>query len=783
MELARAMKNRAGSRALPFAGASALIVATMMIVGLVALANGLSNSEREEAEITKVVEAIAAESTAVTNSYFAGPESVAYVIEQSLQPESDADELISLLRNLTTSQPNVDGSFIGYPDGSFIDVRREFGSVAGLRIKTIEITDGERNVDVEIIDPASDSVRFPLSGDTYDPRVRPWYVGVEGRAEHWTDPYVFFSSNEPGITYSRSITDETGALVAVVGVDVRLTDLHTFLEERQPSENGGAAVLTSSGELIAGETNLLAAPSGTDAIDEMFISTVDSAGTTVRLGSSDPRIVVGTRVTAAGTQLLVVDAPENDFLRDIRAERRNYALLASALGGAGVLLLLLGAVLIGRHLQRLGRLAETDSLTGLLNRSAVHEQTLVALGAGQDVAVMAIDLDDFKLVNDQFGHEGGDRALTCVAQRLQAKSPENTIIGRLGGDEFSLVLIDCNKPDEVFRAIIEQAAGKVEASNYTFDLQLSAGYTIADSDETPRELFRQADIALYEAKASRGTTIVQFDDAMHLRWHRDGERSDRLEEAIQNNEMELHFQPEFDLETGEVVGAEGLLRWNHPTQGLVSAVDFIEDIERFDLLPKLVPMLFSEATALTAAMPSDGPFTLRLNVAAEQLGDLALINHLEQVTRADDHTVWCLEVTERTMVAANNQVKATLDQLRASGVEVALDDFGTGYSSLNELQRLPVDAIKIDRSFVADLDASDPTQSIAAVLVNLAKILDIDVIAEGIETHEQRKALLSLGCVSGQGFLLGEPVSARDFIERWGIEHIADRQHPQAKAS
>jgi len=770
---------RAGSRALPLAAAAALAVAMMLIAGLVAMATGLNSNGTERAEIAGVVETIAAESAAVTNGYFAGPESAAQVMAGSLAKGPEAEIIVDLLGNLTASQSNVDGTFVGYPDGSFIDVRRddEPGS-SGFRVKTISVVDGARTVRVEIVDPNLGTVdEFFLEEDTYDPRERPWYLGVEATSTHWTEPYLFFTSQEPGITYSVPVLDETGEIAAVVGVDIRLTDLEAFLAARKPSENGGAAVVNARGELGAGATQLLNHPDGLDRIQQLLAAAPGRPGDVLaaeRITGDTARVVVGTPVGAGGTQLLIVDAPDDDFLRDIRSSRRGYAILAATLGIAGILLLGLGAGLIGRYLGTLGKMARTDPLTGLLNRAAVHDEMAVALESGSEVAVMAIDLDDFKAVNDQFGHEGGDRALTRVAQQLLKAAPSDAIIGRLGGDEFCIVLVDNPDPDEVLRSLIQKASGLVEAVDYSFDLALSAGFTVsrptavsaAISPESAAELFCNADIAMYEAKANPGTTIVQFDNAMHMQWHRDDERRASLVNAIDGGEMELHFQPEVDLNTNRVVGAAGLLRWNSPNYGLVAAADFIADLDRFGLLPKLLATIFDEVHRLASPMPSDDLFTIRLNMSAEQLLDSSLGDHLDRIRDVAGLQV-CLEVTETTMLGATPKLRAVFDRARRLGIEIAIDNFGIGHSALSEVQQLPVDVLKIDRVFMSALDVDDQDRSVAAVLAHLAWVMKIDAVAEGIETDEQREAALAIGCSRGQGYLFGGAMPVDEFTDRW----------------
>lgn len=760
----------------------------LLIVGLVIMATGLSSTADEQTGITEVVEAIAAESAAVTTGYYAGPESVAHVVAASLDREPANDELIDLLLNLTESQANVDGTFIGYPDGSFIDVRHDLepGSDQFL-VKTISVTgNGIRDVTVETLDLNLGFVATEsLTNDTYDPRIRPWYVGVDQADQNWTQPYVFFASQEPGITYSVPVLDSNSTQVAVVGVDIRLTALQDFLLARQPSANGGAAVVDNNGDLVAGKTQLLETAEGEAAIRALLNNDFATGNTSAvrRLDGEDPWVVTGTPVGAGTDQLLIVDAPDADFLQGLRSSRRGFAVFATLLGIAGILLLGLGAGLIGRYLGALGRLARTDQLTGLLNRAAVYEELAEAIVNDSSVAVMAVDLDDFKLVNDQFGHEGGDEALIRVAQQLQESAPDSAIIGRFGGDEFGIILVDEPEPRRALCSIIEAASGEVQAAQYTFGLNLSAGYTESSSTNSlsAAELFSRADVALYEAKAQPGTTVLAFDDSMHLRWRREDNRKDELKLAIELGQLHLHFQPEIDLQSNAVIGAEGLLRWNKPGHGFATAAEFIGDLERFHMLPRMLPLIFSTARELAATVPSEQDFTIRLNVSAEQLLDPAIIDHL---THAVDttHVRWCLEVTEGLLVRATSEILAVLERIRELDVELALDDFGTGLSSLSDLPSFPFDTIKIDRLFVDALDSGDvdrfPATSdiepntgghptMTTVLLQLATVMHVDVVAEGIESEAQRDALVAGGCTRGVGYLFGPALPCAEFVEHW----------------
>lgn len=731
-----------------------------MIVGLIAVATGLLDSEPEEMAIAGVVEAISAESTALTESYFAGPRAAAEVVANSVGRNSDQLAQVDLLRDLTISQPNLDGAFVGYPDGGFVDVRRDVDGQ--LRIKTIEVLDGELTSRTDIINSNGDTVdSFTTPDDQYDPRTRPWYLNTMGGDTYWTDPYVFFTSQEPGITYSIPVVDQTGATTAVVGVDVRLTDLELFLEGRRPSENGGAAVVNQSGELIAGSSQV----DFSSAPVREILQTQAEATVVERILIDEAVIMSVSPIGTDGRRLLVVDAPESDFLTDVRTSRQEFAYLAGVLGLLGLVLLLLGAIAMKRSLDALAATASTDALTGLLNRAAFYSRIEDALEDGSELTVMTLDLDSFKMINDQFGHHGGDQALVQAGQRLLASAPPETIIARLGGDEFCVALLDHDEADVVCEQIVANAAGPIKIDGYTVDLALSAGYVVASHDlQHPAGLMERADLAMYTAKSLPGTSTVRFDHNMSVRWQLDIERRTELEAALASDQMEVFFQPEVDLTNGELLGAEALLRWNHPTNAMIPASEFVDDLERFDLLRKLLPIVFSKTEELTEAIGAEEGFTVRLNVSAKQLLSAELVERLEHVAESSKIT-WAIEVVEETISNAPPLALLALNKLRAIGVLVVIDDYGMGKSSLSELRTFPIDSMKIAPTFLTSLTENEPNRSIAATLAELGASLGIDVLAAGVQTEEQREALIEAGYRRGQGYLFSKPMSITEFVE------------------
>ncbi len=744
-------------------GAVALAIALVVTGGWIAITSGILSGAPEQDAVIEVVEAISTESIAVTNSYFSVPETVAEVVASALERDQDPANHVDLLRDLTASQDNMAGAFVGYPDGSFLDVRREIDDQ--LRIKTIKLVDGERLVFNQIFDAGDEIVdEFQLFDDVFDPRERPWYLGASGGDVHWTEPYVFFSSGEPGITHSVPILGADGQVVAVVGVDIRLTNLETFLEARRPSENGTAAVVTITGELIAGSTRLADGAESTEITRAILDSSTSMAASTSMFGE-ETLVVSVAPLDSSGERLLIVGAPEADFLSDIRTARQTFAMLAGVLAAAGIAMLAFAAVFMRRYVSALHQLASTDPMTGLLNRTVVHEGIDTALGDGSTVTVMTLDLDRFKLVNDKYGHQCGDELLIHTAKRLIQAAPADALVGRLGGDEFCLAFVDLDDPSTLCRSVIEQTAGVVDSDGHSFDLVLSAGFVVAPpGDRDAAQLLQQADVAMYNAKAKSGTAVVEFASSMHLPWRMDNEREFSILAAIETGAMGALLQPERDLSTGEILGAEILLCWDHPTEGPIDTSEFLADIIRFGLLDRFTEIGFAAADRLvdSALVPDD--FTIRLNVSEGQVTNAASFERLVKCV-GSGLVRWSIEMTEDAVAQVSMTHPLALEQLRRAGVQVVIDNFGTGLMSLSSLRSAPIDAIKIAPEFVHALDAKDFDPPLARATIGLGTILGIEVMASGVDTETQRSALLAAGCTRGYGGLFDEPQQVDDFLQ------------------
>lgn len=427
----------------------------------------------------------------------------------------------------------------------------------------------------------------------------------------------------------------------------------------------------------------------------------------------------------------------------------------------------------------LARQARTDRVTGLENRWAFDERLRDALarvadGTSAGVGLAIIDLDRFKVINDSFGHTAGDRLLTDLASRLVRAANSSTCIARMGGDEILVLVDDVDDRDKVLATVDElltAVAVPFDVAGTVTLLNASAGVThTTRGDLAPDELLRWADVALYEAKDRGGGRAVLDDPAGHALRSAGMRRETELQRAVRNDELTVHFQGEWDLRTAKLVGAEALVRWDHPTEGLLSAGEFVPVAEESGLINELGRQVLRQACATAApwvdALGGTG-FQLRVNVAAHQLreGDLvALVSDVLEDTGLPA-TALCLELTESALLTDAGGSADLFARLREMGVGLAIDDFGTGYSSFLQLRSLPLSALKIDQRFVGGLPHNETDAAIVRATLDLAQVLGITATAEGVETTEQRDALIAMGCRRAQGFLLSRPVPA-DELER-----------------
>ncbi|MCM4076627.1 putative bifunctional diguanylate cyclase/phosphodiesterase [Paractinoplanes hotanensis] len=408
--------------------------------------------------------------------------------------------------------------------------------------------------------------------------------------------------------------------------------------------------------------------------------------------------------------------------------------------------------------------ASTDGLTGLANRTHFTDQLQQHLEAGRSPSVLLIDLDDFKTVNDTMGHAAGDALLVEVAERLRATVRADDLVSRLGGDEFTILLPGTGSEDA--RRIADELQSVLAGHT-----RASIGVAWARPGDEPATLLSNADIAMYEAKRRGKGTSVSFSDEMGARTAADAEITRDLATAVDAGEFTLVYQPIVSLDDLRMTGVEALIRWNHPTRGLVSPAEFIPLAERSGHIVAIGAWALREACRQVARWRADFPgaydLTVGVNVAGRQLRSPGFVDEVAAVLRDTGlpPNQLSIEVTE-TAVLDDEESSAALLGLRALGLRLALDDFGTAASSLGLLLTVPVTTLKLDRSFVESITTVGRQAAVANAVSQMATALDFSSVAEGIETEEQRELIRSLGYEYGQGYLFGRPLPPSQVVAR-----------------
>jgi diguanylate cyclase (GGDEF)-like protein/PAS domain S-box-containing protein len=418
--------------------------------------------------------------------------------------------------------------------------------------------------------------------------------------------------------------------------------------------------------------------------------------------------------------------------------------------------------------EQLRRQAMHDGLTGLANRAFFNERlahaVLIRKEPGERTALLFIDLDNFKSLNDRFGHPVGDAILEVVGQRLRTLTRAGDTAARLGGDEFALLLEVVSEPAEVARVaerVLAAIAEPVEIEGHRFIPEASIGIALGGD---AHDLLKQADAAMYRAKSQLGVDYTFFDPELDhaalVRFRRIAE----LAEAIQRREFRVHYQPIVALPSGAVSGYEALLRWQHPELGELPPLEFIALAEESSLIVPIGRWVLQEACMHAARLiAAEGrELEISVNVSARQLQHPDFVGHVDEALERAGLPARCLviEITESVLIETGDAAEARICSLKEKGVEIALDDFGTGYGSLAYLRRLPVDIVKIDRSFTAEVDTDAAGEALLRAIVGLGNALGTRLVAEGIERQSQSEVIRELGCHSGQGFHYGYPAAA-----------------------
>ncbi|MGH0031974.1 MAG: putative bifunctional diguanylate cyclase/phosphodiesterase [Myxococcota bacterium] len=435
---------------------------------------------------------------------------------------------------------------------------------------------------------------------------------------------------------------------------------------------------------------------------------------------------------------------------------------------------LVAELLVARH--RAQFVATHDALTQLPNRTLLHDQLGRSIAhasrTGMQVAVLFLDLDRFKTINDTLGHAVGDELLVQVAERLTACTRRADMVARIGGDEFVVMTQGVGRdygPATVAEKILRRMATPFVLNGREYWIGGSIGISMFPRDGTDVDvLLRNADAALYQAKGEGRNRFRFYDDSINASTRKRMEIEHRLRAAIEHDEVELYYQPKVEIETGRITGAEALMRWTDPQMGRVPPDEFVPVAEESGLIHRLGEWTLRAALAQLRSWRRRGlaaDLSIMVNVSAHQIATSGLNEMVSQALWESDVPAGdlTLEVTEGALIQNEQRAAAVLGKLQEIGVSISLDDFGTGFSSLNYLKRIPVDTVKIDRSFVRDLNFDPDDAAIVAAILSIARQLDLNVVAEGVETLAQREFLRERHCPEIQGFLYSPPLDAESF--------------------
>jgi diguanylate cyclase (GGDEF)-like protein len=434
-------------------------------------------------------------------------------------------------------------------------------------------------------------------------------------------------------------------------------------------------------------------------------------------------------------------------------------------------------------------LAHYDHLTGIPNRillgDRLDQACCDAERKGRLVALLFVDVDRFKQINDSFGHAVGDAVLRKVVDRLKASARRSDTVARLGGDEFVILMEDLTDPadaDIVALRVVNSMQQPIELLGHSLIATVSVGSAVYPTDDTEiSPLLAKADAAMYEAKAGGRNGFRRYSPGTAMYNPARILLENELRRAIEHDELVLYFQPQVELASQAISGVEALVRWLHPERGLVPPVHFIPLAEESGLIVPLGKWVVGQAFRQIKAWQEQGmpPLRISINISALQFHQRGFPEFLraQLAEHGVDPNLVELELTESVLMQNAESVLETLDQIKALGVSLAIDDFGTGFSSLSYLRRFPIDRLKIDQSFVRDIDRTPANESIARTIVALANSLSLGIVAEGIETPSEKTVLERMRCTEGQGYLFAKPLSAEDFVA-WVNSHLDSTPQP-----
>lgn len=434
--------------------------------------------------------------------------------------------------------------------------------------------------------------------------------------------------------------------------------------------------------------------------------------------------------------------------------------------------------------KKLIKLAHYDPLTGLANRSFFQENLRLVVQhskrSKEKFAVITIDLDHFKNINDTLGHEAGDELLVEVANILQGCCRETDTVARLGGDEFGIIathLSNRNSATMLAKKIVEKFATPIKIRGQAVSIGLSMGISLCPLDANEHvELQRLSDIALFQAKSSGRNTFHFYDEEQNKKAHEQAVLQNEISQAIDEGHFKLYFQPIVEIKSGCPMYAEALMRWDHPEKGFIPPDKFIPVMELSSGIIAMGEWVIRQAAEQNIKWREQGlpSVSIAVNVSAKQFGSPTLVTTIQEVLQQYQLAPSCLivELTESVLMPTE-QVLSTLKELKATGIKISIDDFGTGYSSLAYLKRFDVNALKIDREFIKDFPYDDEDNAITSAIIALGSALNLEIVAEGIETIDQQQHLIAKRCDFAQGYLFARPMPPDEFVH-WYKKRVKD---------
>ncbi len=646
-------------------------------------------------------------------------------------------------------------------------------------------------------------------GENFDPMERNWYKqAVKENGLVWTQPYVDRASGEKVVTLAIPLYAETDdkRIAGVIGIDITLAQLFEKMDSTRIGKNGYLVIIDESDRaLMHKQTELIEQKLPIDEISEDIKQKSDGYVEYERIedGKNYNKFGVFTKNDKLGL-ILFSAMYKDEIMQDARGIFRIVLIvgLVSLLMAIGISLVFSNSLTqmvkrllydveqksleLSRKNEELDFSANYDDLTGVANRKMLNRCLQSAIEKAREnntkLAILFMDLDRFKNVNDFMGYHVGDQLLILIVQRLKKFLGERYVISRQGGDEFTIILDDFrNQRDVAERAteILNLIKKPFVINNVEVNMTLSMGIArYPDDGESVDSLIKYANLAMYHAKEKGRNNFQIYDCSLSEKLQEEVIFENELHRALRNNEFKLYYQPIVNAETKEICGMEALIRWEHPKRGMVFPDEFIPVAEETGLIVSIGQWVLQEACQQAKIFYDRGwPLKVAVNISPWQFLQENLVEIIiEALKKADlPPKLLELEITEGVAIANEQYTVATLKTLKTLGIHISIDDFGTGYSSLSLLRKLPIHTLKIDRSFVKNIPVIAEDVSIVSAIIGMAKSLNLNMIAEGVEYDRQFEFLKEIGCQMIQGYLIGRPVPADVFVKNH-LENIPVRR-------